>query len=89
MGLCLYIVTKSIWHVIGTEYLLRWTTEGYPDPIKNLIMEPSYRDAVEVRVVEHVKKEMFSHGQRATILTDNLTFVSAISALLWTKFILK
>jgi len=23
-------------------------------------MEPSYRDAVEVKVVEHIKKEMFS-----------------------------
>ena len=72
-------------YVMSAEFLLRWTTEGYPDPVKSLIMEPSYRDAVEVRVVEHIKKEMFSHGHRSTTLIENLAYLSAIAVLMWNK----
>ena len=41
-------------------------TEGYTNDVKNAIMGPSYRDAVDVKVVEHVKKEMFSDNGVST-----------------------
>jgi len=60
--------------------------EGYPDSIKNLIMEPSYRDAVEVRVVDQIKKDMFSDAKSSNKLSDRMIHFFTMTVLILLHF---
>ena len=67
-------------------YNLPPRAEGYTDHIKNMIMEPSYRDAVEVRVVDQIKKDMFSDARSSNKITDKMIQFVLITFLILLKF---
>ena len=61
-------------------YICFFRSEGYnSNPVKNMIMEPSYRDAVEVRVVDQIKKDLFSKAENSVYLPNILTHLLMIA----------